>query len=131
MRWLLILLFILPVSYAADIDIYVERDGTVEINSDHPELLSGDQWTSKKGSYWVLNISTKETLQDYHFTAHLPPSKVNYIKTSKVITIEDDHGVVIEGKGEQKPFVLVVQYTLKPEPSTIWLPVGIVLGGSF
>ena len=119
---LLLLLLLIPVasaiSYYADISISVDTAGfvTVEGQTNHPTLLIKDSqiYTSKKDSYWLLNITIKEFFSDYVYEVNLPKeASINYIKSSGSFRIENNNGaIVINGYGEDKPLSILVQYQL-------------------
>lgn len=117
----ILLLFTLSV-YAqqnyADIKIDVTNSGLVTITgeTDYQELLAQDSpdYTSKKGKYWVLNISINKKFSDLVYVLNLPEnSKINYLKTPSLTRIEDeDKGISIIGTAQNKPFTLIVQYSI-------------------
>ena len=76
-------------SYYADLAIDLDNTGYASVsgNTNHPLLSipgTGD-WTSKKGSIWLLNITLPEDdiFSDYVYEVDLPVgAEVNYVKTS-------------------------------------------------
>jgi uncharacterized membrane protein len=119
-----ILLFIiyLPATsaqeYYADVIIDVDSSGFVTIDgtTNYPDLLvkNTEIYTSKKQSYWLLNIT-----KDYNFTAFvyvltLPKeASLNYIKSSGTIRIEEKLGkLIVNGVGENELFSIQVQYQI-------------------
>jgi uncharacterized membrane protein len=122
---LLILIIYLPTisaqDYYADVKIDVDSFGYVTIDgtTNYPDLLAENTeiYTSKKQSYWLLNITKDEIFTDFVYVLTLPKdSSINYIKTSGFIRIEDDQGkLIINGFGENELFSIQVQYqTRKP-----------------
>ena len=99
-RLLLLILLFLPIAYAADyyadISINVDESGfvTIEGSTDHAHLLAEDTqiYTSKKQSYWLLNITKQETFSDFIYSLNLPSSaSINYIKSSGSFRIETNN----------------------------------------
>jgi len=106
--------------YYADVGIDVGADGTASISgtTNHPMLMAGSTagYTSKKGAYWVLNITTPETFSNYLYTLRMPGgSVINYMKTSGRVAIrEEGSRIIIEGVGRDEPLMIVVQYSVYP-----------------
>ena len=121
--FLLLLLINLPQTladdYYADIIIDVDNSGFVSIDgiTDHPDLLTVDsqEYTSKKQSYWLLNITTEGDFSDFIFILTLPEgSSINYIKSSGSIRIEEEFGrLLVKGFGENESFSIIVQYQIE------------------
>lgn len=122
---ILFALFILHSSYAdnyyADIQIYVNSDGSTNIlgNTNYPPFINVTNtqlYTSKKADMWTLNITTNENFESFVYELTLPEnSNVNYIKTTPKFRIENEQNKIkIIGIGEDKPLTLVVQYQIKP-----------------
>ena len=119
----LILLIILSSSfvyaqndYYADIVIDVENNGLITFSgtSNHPFLKNqSENFTSKNGQFWLLNISINETFSDALFELILPNNvQINYIKSSASINIfSRDNSPVISGIISNKQFELIVQYS--------------------
>jgi uncharacterized membrane protein len=103
-------------SYYADISIDVDSSGFVTIDgiTNHPDLLvkNSEIYTSKKQSYWLLNITKEDVFSDFIYILTLPEkSSINYIKSSGFISIEEDEGnLVVKGFGENESFSILVQY---------------------
>ena len=123
---LFILLFIviyIPSSsaqnYYADITIIVDQSGFISIEgiTNYPYLLekNTENYTSKKQSYWLLNITKNEIFKDFIYTLTLPEgSSINYIKSSGSISIEENQGkLIIRGFGENEPLLIQVQYQIE------------------
>jgi len=126
----LFLLFLLtPLVYAeeyyADVEITVDNSGFVTINgiTNHPDLLinNTELYTSKKQSYWLLNITKEDIFSDFVYTVALPiDSSINYIKTSGSMRIEDEQGkLTISGFGQNKSFYITVQYQVGKSTNAI------------
>ena len=117
---LLVVASIFPVlaakEYYADITIDVDTSGFVTINgiSNHPDLLieNTERYTSKKQSYWLLNITKNEPFSDFLYVVTLPlGSSINYLKSSGSIRIEEEEGnLIVKGFGQNTSFSVVVQY---------------------
>ena len=119
----LLLCFLMPFAfgqnYYADIQIYVENDGSTSIlgNTDFPLFKNStnvQSFTSKDANIWTLNISTTERFENFVFELNLPENaNVNYIKTTPNFRIETENDrIKIIGIGEDKPFTLLVQYKI-------------------
>jgi len=103
-------------NYYADISIDVDISGFVTINgiTNHPDLLvkNTEIYTSKKQSYWLLNITKEDVFSDFIYVLTLPKgSSINYIKSSGFVRIEEYQGnLQVKGFGENESFSLSVQY---------------------
>jgi uncharacterized membrane protein len=102
--------------YYADITIEVDSSGFVTIYgvTNHPDLLikNTEIYTSKKQSYWLLNITKEDVFSDFIYDLALPKgSSINYIKSSGFISIKEESGnLFIRGFGENESFFILVQY---------------------
>lgn len=124
MKKILFLVFILliPISYSidyyADVDINVDESGYITIKGDtnHPSFLveSSPEFTSKKGRYWLLNITIEDKFSNFIFNLELPKNaEINYLKTPRLARIDNSLGnIKVIGTGEGQRFVLVVQYSI-------------------
>ena len=105
--------------YYADVTIDIDDSGFVTIDgiTNHPDLLAEDTevYTSKKQSYWLLNITKDGVFSDYIFVLALPEdSSINYIKSSGSIRIEEELGnLIVKGFGQNESFYIIVQYQVK------------------
>jgi uncharacterized membrane protein len=105
--------------YYADITIDIDDSGFVTIYgiTNHLDLLveNTEIYTSKKQSYWLLNITKDEIFSDYIFVLTLPKdSSINYIKSSGSIRIEEELGnLIVKGFGQNESFFIIVQYQVK------------------
>ncbi len=72
-------------------------------------------YTSKKQSYWLLNITKDEVFSDFVYVLALPEgSSINYVKSSGPIRIEESFGnLLVKGFGENKSFSVLVQYQVE------------------
>ena len=101
---------VLADNYYADITINVDNSGfvTIEGTTNHPDLLAENTeiYTSKKQSYWLLNITKDEIFSDFVYVVTLPEgASINYVKSSSFIRIEEDLGsLVVKGFGQNKTF---------------------------
>jgi len=103
-------------NYYADITIEVDSSGFITIDgiTNHPDLLikNTEIYTSKKQSYWLLNITKDEIFSDFVYDLTLPKgSSINYIKSSGFISVENNKGILlVKGFGENESFSILVQY---------------------
>ncbi|MBN2094988.1 MAG: winged helix-turn-helix transcriptional regulator [Candidatus Aenigmarchaeota archaeon] len=121
--------------YYADVQIKVWHAGEVEISgtTNHPTLAPGvyQNFTSKSGSMWVLNITLPETFSEYVYDVELPQkSQVNYLSVPKNIRMETRDGALhLIGSGMDQKFFVVVQYsydgTPPPQPPSPVVPLAI------
>ena len=125
-------------AYYADIAVTVDETGLVTIEgiTDHPQLLVKDSpdFTSKKGKYWLLNISPSGTFSDLAYDINLPKgSVVNYLKLPTFGHIEEHDGISISGASQNTGMVAIIQYQIIRERSRnlFWwwfIPLLILLG---
>jgi len=114
------ILIITPVfaGYYADIDIFLEDDGNVIIEgiSNYPDLLTEQQspdYTSKKGKYWLFNMTIDETFDEFIYRLHMPKdSDINYLKTRHLSRIDQDDSMTVIGTGRDESLVILVQYSI-------------------
>ena len=105
-------------NYYADITINVDDSGfvTIDGNTNHPDLLleNSQVYTSKKQSYWLLNITKDEIFSEFIFSIKLPEgSSINFVKSSGFINIEESSGsLIVKGFGENESLSIVVQYQI-------------------
>ena len=103
-------------NYYADITIEVDSSGFVTIDgvTDHPDLLikNTEIYTSKKQSYWLLNITKDDIFSEFIYVLTLPKgSSINYIKSSGFISIENNEGnLLVKGFGENESISILIQY---------------------
>lgn len=119
----LLIIFYMPClsgqQYYADILIDVDSSGfvTIEGSTNHPDLLIKDteQYTSKKQSYWLLNITKDDIFSEYVFVVSFPEdSSINFIGSDGSIRIEEEQGdLIVKGFGENKTFSVIVQYQIE------------------
>jgi len=151
MRWnafllifgILLVLFLPNVfskTYYADLTFDVSNTGAVNIQgaSNHPLFSEGttDNFTSKKGAYWTLNITAEDVFSDYIYKVILPEgSVINYIKTPENVRIEESNGRInLISTGTNEKFFVAVQYKIvqgQENSNSVYfisLPVIIVLG---
>lgn len=142
---LIILIIYLPTTsaqdYYADVTIDVDSYGFVTIDgtTNYPDLLTknAEIYTSKKQSYWLLNITKDENFTDFIYYLTLPErSSINYIKSSGSIRIEEDKGkLIVNGFGENELFSIQIQYqigksteeSIKFDPIFIFLIAAIIV----
>ena len=119
---IIMIIIFLPSSSAkdfyADITIEVDSSGFVSIDgiTNHPDLLidNTEIYTSKKQSYWLLNITKDDIFSDFLYDLTLPEgSSINYIKSSGFIGIEENKGsLFVRGFGENETLSLLIQYQI-------------------
>lgn len=106
-------------TYYADIKINVDNTGLVKIdgtsNYDLFNNISTQEYTSKNGESWILNISVNETFSDYIYELSLPENSViNYIKTTPNVRFDTQGSkFLIIGIDSNNNFELIVQYQVK------------------
>jgi uncharacterized membrane protein len=120
---LLLIIICLPSTlaeeYYADVTIDVDSSGFVTIDgvTNHPDLLVKNtaNYTSKKQSYWLLNITKEDIFSDFVYVLTLPEgSSINYIKSSGFIRIEEIEGnLLVKGFGENESLSIQVQYQIE------------------
>lgn len=105
--------------YYADITIDVDEKGKTSVTglSTIPSIqtpLVTDEYTSKKGSYWTLNITSEEEINSFVFEVILPKgATINYLKTTPSFRLEDESGrLKIIGSGNNRPLEIIVQYSI-------------------
>jgi hypothetical protein len=113
--------------YYADLELYVNPDGTVDVQglTNDPDLYPGvhQEFTSKKGIYWLFNVSSEKEYSDYIISVRLPEgSEFNYLKANGRSRVSYDNGIRIisSGSGELS---LVVQYHVEDQKRSlaVWL----------
>ncbi len=118
---ILVIAFAVPAAYGqseyyADVSAILEPDGSAAISgaSNHPLLSPRNTYdfTSKKGQYWLFNISTAEPFSDFIFKVALPENSViNYVKAPSQVRIsEENRRLTITGTGNDEPFSVQIQY---------------------
>lgn len=106
-------------NYYGDLKIDVDKYGFVTIDgvTNYPNLLekNTENYTLKKQSYWLLNITKKENFSNFVYILTLPEgSSINYIKSSGSIRIEENQGkLVVKGFGKNEPLSIIVQYQIE------------------
>ncbi|MFW6220225.1 MAG: DUF7343 domain-containing protein [Nanoarchaeota archaeon] len=121
---LLVLIFIFVSNFIYSIDYYgnfnltLTNSGTIYLDSktNHPlfKIEKTDEFTSKDGKYWILNISVDDVFSDYIYYINFPKgTSINYIKTKSLSRIEStDSGITIIGIGENEKIKILVQYSI-------------------
>lgn len=103
--------------YYADLTLDVQADGSVIISgiTNDASFAPGtyQTFTSKKGIYWLLNISSNKEFSDYILTVTLPEgSEFNYLKTDGRSRVSYDDGIKIVASGSDS-MNLLVQYHIE------------------
>jgi uncharacterized membrane protein len=90
---------------------------TIDGITNFPNLLEKitENYTSKKQSYWLLNISKEVNFTNFIYVLSLPQgSSINYIKSSGSIRIEENQGkLVVRGFGENENLSIQIQYQIE------------------
>ncbi len=106
-------------TYFADITIDVDQNGFVTIDgvTNYLSLLekNTENYTSKRLSYWFLNITKEVNFSDFIYVLTLPEgSSINYVKSSGSIRIEEMQGkIIVRGYGEDEQLSIQVQYQIE------------------
>jgi len=106
--------------YYADVEIYVDESGEVLISgtTNHPllEVEKTQEYTTKEGSLWILNITTTDTFSNFVYSVNLPKNAaINYVKAPSLRIEQTFSGISIKGLGKNREFEIIVQYRLKDE----------------
>lgn len=110
--------------YYANVTIDVDESGFVTLDGEtnYPNLLLRDTeiYTSKKQSYWLLNITKEEIFSNFAYVLSLPAgSSINYVKSSGFFIIETSNGnLIVRGFGENEPLSILLQYQIKKTDET-------------
>ncbi len=76
--------------------------------------VQSEYFTSKKGPYWLLNITTTEKFSDYYISVEFPKNtEINYIKTSGGFRIAETPSLLLIASGRNEPIEIIVQYRIK------------------
>jgi len=111
-------------TYYADVVFDVSESGSVVVSgrANHPMLKSQviDSFTSKRGGYWLLNITLPQgdVFSDYVYVVRLPQgASVNYVKSTGSWRITTEGGrIAVSGVGGNETLGVVVQYQIGSEP---------------
>ena len=120
-------------TYYADVTIDVDQFGSITIDgiTNYPDLLEEktENYTSKKQSYWLINITKEGNFTDFVYVLTLPiGSSINYIKSSGSIRIEENQGkLIVRGFGENEPISIVVQYQVEKSTENEFFKLDLVL----
>ncbi len=111
-------------SHYADVEIFVSEAGLVTIQGDtnieNLIVYQSPELTSKKGAYWLLNVTTDTSVASAYYKINLPKgSSITYMKIPTFSRIETtSSGLTIIGIAEEKVFDIIVQYEIKKEGSS-------------
>jgi len=118
---LLVLIFVSSTyaqDYYADVVISVDNIGLTTISGETNNPLlnieNSQDFTSKDGKYWVINVSTDDYFSNFIYELKLPKnSAVNYMNLPDLTRLEDSpSGMSIIGTGENQKFSVIVQYSI-------------------
>jgi len=126
--FLLALLLISPAyaatqEYYADVQIRVFPTGDVEVSgtTNYPALSPGvtQNFTSKSGNLWTLNMTFPDTFSEYVYDLSFPANaQISYMNVPKNVRMETQGEVMhIIATGTNQAFFAVVQYSLGTPPS--------------
>lgn len=122
--FLLLFFILIPLSFAqeetlyADIVIELHENGAVDISGEtnyepFEDIHSSQQFTSKEGEVWTLNLTTQEEFGYYVFELRMPENaQITYLKAPSKTSILGDEKISILGEAGDKPFELLVQYRI-------------------
>ena len=105
------------IDYQADIIFDISETGLVEIsgNSNHPLLQNhiSQNYTSKKGEFWIINFSIDETFSEYIFELKFPQNtNINYIKIPNILNIDNsDNRIIITSTAQSAELKFLAQYS--------------------
>ena len=132
-------LLIIPIVRAedhyADIQVTLQKDGTAQVTgiSTESRFSTGvhDDYTSKKGSFWLLNLTSTTNLSDYFISLTFPENtEINYLKVSGRSRISAEDKLMIVTTGTDEPMNIVVQYRINSNTSSLlflWVAIVIVV----
>jgi uncharacterized membrane protein len=124
LAWLLLAVILVQgasAQYYADVTLDVRENGAVMINgiSNHPLLQQGEtqEFTSKRGPYWMLNLTITEQLEEFVIRIQLPPgASLNFVSARSSVSISSHlERVVITRIGSNSSVSLAAQYELANE----------------
>jgi uncharacterized membrane protein len=125
--------------YYADVSVEVDESGVSHVSSisNHPLLQerTSDSLTSKRGGYWLFNLTLPEedVFSDFVYTVNLPEgAEVNYVKTTGQFRIISSEGrISVSGTGSDMRMSVLIQYRLSSleETEGLWylLPVALFI----
>lgn len=117
-------------TYYADVRVDVDAGGMAVITgtTNHPQLSprKTDAYTSKRGGYWLLNITLPEgdVFSDYVFEVNLPEgASINYVRSSGQFRITTNDGKIsVKGLGKKEGMSVIIQYQLKAKENADYTP---------
>lgn len=118
--FLIFLVAVLAEGYYADITFDIADNGDASIKSitNHPSLAErvAQDFTSKKGKYWLFNVSFPEIFLDYTYTINLPENTViNYVRAPTAVRIGSEQGrTFVKGTGKNTKMSILIQYSVEP-----------------
>ncbi|HOD89610.1 MAG TPA: winged helix-turn-helix transcriptional regulator [archaeon] len=116
-------------NYLADLKFTIQEDGLVlisgETNYNPLNISQTNEFTTKKGEYWIFEIKTQDVFKNFYYEIYLPKnSEINYIKSENKIRITTiDDRVKIIGYGDNNFIQIMFQYSKKNniyEKKTSW-----------
>lgn len=112
-----VLLFVLSFSFvsATYFDIQVHNDGTVDLEGYGFVMKGTDDFTSKQGSVWTLNVSLEKEFSVVDYKIGLPKNSViNYMRLPSLSHIgSSENGLIIQGNASNKKANFILQYSIE------------------
>lgn len=110
----------------ADVSMRVDDTGTAYItgasNFAGFGASNSEYFTSKRGPYWLLNISTNETFSDYYISIEFPKgTEINYMKAKGSFRITEGPALTLIASGQDEPVQIEVQYRISQEAGTNYI----------
>ncbi len=112
-------------TYYADVSFNIGNDGNVLVKglTNHPQLAerTTQEFTSKKGWYWVFNATIEDNFSNFVYTINLPEGAViNYIKSSTPVRIGN---TFVKATGKDAKLQIAMQYSIEPTSSKGYIPI--------
>lgn len=125
-------------TYYADVTISIDDTGNAIIRgiTNHETLKerSAQELTSKKGPYWLFNLSINETFSDFVYEIRLPEgSVVNFVKSTTPVRIGSDKGTFVKAIGKNEKLQIAIQYGIEKKgngPDVFYIIAGLLITGT-
>ncbi len=103
----------------ADVIFDVSDSGQAAIKglTNHPFLSerATNELTSKKGDYWVFNLSINESFSNFVYKINLPRGAViNYVKSPTPVRIGVEGVPYVKSSGKNATMQIAIQYSIEP-----------------